>query len=111
MKADIETSRKRREFLSRTGIVVLGTLPVGAGITPRTVLAGGCGAGTIAKGFAGTAIATIGGAIFVGSPEVLSKLGGLALIGVGSKIVTDSGVTKSCVKPKLEELKDRIEKF
>lgn len=110
MKADPEAVQKRRAFLSRTGIVVLGALPAGAGLTtPRSVLAGGCGAETIAKGGAG-ALVTIGGVVmWEGGP--VGAVVGIAVMSVGVKIVVDSGVYKSCVKPKLDELKDRIEKF
>ena len=124
MKADLEAVQKRRAFLSRTGIVALGALPAVAGLTtPRSVLAGGCEVGTLAKGGAGALVATIGGSI-VWKPAaaaagltapvslpVLTALGGVAVIAIGVKIAVDSGVKKSCVEPILDELKDRIEKF
>ena len=116
MKADIETLQKRREFLSRTGIVVLGALPAGVGFTPRTALAEGCGVGMIAKGAAGSMITAAGGAAFAtgvattvaGGAGAVGIAGGTVVMAVGTKITVDSGVFKACVKPTLERIKEKF---
>ena len=110
MKADLETLPKRREFLSRTGILALGALPAGAGFIPRSARAAGCGAKTIATGTAGAGVVAAGAVILAGGGFV-AAIAGLAVMAVGSKIAMDSGVYKTCIEPKLEELKERIDKF
>ena len=108
MRANLETLQKRREFLSRAGIVVLGALPASVVLIPRTALAAGCGVKTIALGTAGATITAIGAGFWT-APG--GQLVGFGLMGVGVGIAKYSGVYKACIKPKLQELKEKIDKL
>ena len=59
MQANRKTSQKRREFLSRTGVLAVTALPIGAGFTPRVLLAEGCGVAKLGL-VAGATMTTIG---------------------------------------------------
>ena len=126
MKADLEAVQKRREFLSRTGIVVLGALPAGAGLTPRTALAGGCAAEmmeagrriALQSGF-GVWGTTAGVLLAYFGPTPL-KAGGvvLAVVGVNTAVKDNIGtlikdewddLIKACSKSEFKELNERIE--
>ena len=106
MRANLETVHKKREFLSRIGILVLGVLPASMGVAPSTALGDGCSAEALAPG-AGVTI--IGGLVGTAIGGLVGGIYGFVIVGVGVAIFDED--YKECVLEKFEEVEKRFQTF